>query len=349
MSILLAYSFDQLIDDDLDILKLFEVMSSTGHFSIQSGRYGGLALESVGSASAASRNMYKNLNTTAMTFTIGADIQMGAGLSSEGVAARPIISLFDSNDSGQCSLCVTPSGELGLYRGQASTLLGTLTAAIFDTTNASWHHVELTVTVADGAGGSFEIFADGVSVKSVSGVDTKGTAVANVTRLYVGSMIGTGTHASVRFDNLIVQDTINPLGPLYASQLTLQSDSAEDDFTPSTGGDNYAVVDELPFSETDYMSSSGSGDGQRFNLSALPDDPISIEFVQVVWKATKMAGGPRTIKGTVEKAGDVGNGSVQPVYIESEFQFARFPLDPDTSAAWTTAGIAAMTAGVEIA
>ncbi len=140
------------------------------------------------------------------------------------------------------TLAVTINGEIEVYNG--ATLLGKTggtagaTAPLADN---QWHYVELK-GVIDAVSGSWELRIDGAHSDSGSGVDTGSASdeiefVLKTTNQYL--------------DDIYIYDgegTTNNdfLGTVFVEGLLPTADGNSSDWTPSSGTDNYALIDENP-------------------------------------------------------------------------------------------------------
>jgi hypothetical protein len=104
--------------------------------------------------------------------------------------------------------------------------------------------------------------------------------------------------------------------------------------TPSTGGNRWAVIDEIPASTTDGTVFAEVDDEDRYGLSALPVEPGAVAALRVVAYAT-MSGGDEDevdccrvglrLGATTERSDDLAAG-LGPEYLAVH---GTFPLDPD--------------------
>jgi len=79
-------------------------------------------------------------------------------------------------------------------------------------------------------------------------------------RIYCGA-----SYREWYFDDM-VWGNLGYLGDLRCVELRPDADTGQDDFTPSTGTDNYAMVDETPASDSDYNETSTDGDADELDL-----------------------------------------------------------------------------------
>lgn len=88
----------------------------------------------------------------------------------------------------------------------------------------------------------------------------------------------TGTSAYV--DDVVIDNSEWPGAP-YVYVLQPDADGVTNDWSPSTGSDNYAVVDEIPASTTDYVETDTDEDVDLYTFENLPDSddwtPLSVQ------------------------------------------------------------------------
>ena len=179
------------------------------------------------------------------------------------------------------------------------------------------------------------------NVEVCSAVSCSSDAYLNITkiRLYlattsgvIGGVIGEYMYA----DDIVIDDSDWPGSP-FIYGLTPTGDGATTEWDPSTGTDHYPLVDEIPASSTDYVSSTTSGEVELYTFSNLPDTDVwSVNSVQVSAYA-KTPGPPEDeyLQLGVRHAG--ANYFGAPVQLSTDFtQHATiFENNPLTGSAWT--------------
>jgi hypothetical protein len=116
-------------------------------------------------------------------------------------------------------------------------------------------------------------------------------------------------------------------------------------WTPLTGTDNYAMVDDLPpNADTDYNSSVTPGNIDLQQFPVLPVTPDSIFCVSHFMGARKEEAGTRTIASVTNRTGD-HVGVNQNLSTSYDWYYDHRLVDPETNAAWTVANRAATSFG----
>jgi len=204
-----------------------------------------------------------------------------------------------------------------------------------------WHFIELKATIRTGVNGSYELVVNGVSLLSASGVNTADTAADGASVLQFNWGGGAGT----RFDDIYACDNTGGvhddfLGDKVVLGILPTADGATNDWIPSTGSDNYAMVDDTAtVPNVDYVASNVDGDIDLYefgNLTEMADDG-TLDAVMVVLSAAMLSSGTRELKVRVRASG--GSTADSATITVSSKTTLGFPVcydeDPVALAAWT--------------
>ncbi len=253
----------------------------------------------------------------------------------------------DSANADQFAVTIAGDGLIRLRRGGVSGTIVATSAAAF--TTDTWNTFKIVVTLREAASaGRVQVFANGSAVAAVdtgAGVDCRNTAIND---FFSVTLSGGGASHVNYFDDFYWTSTgLIPDEPLFIPGLDPTSDTATVQFTPSTGADAYAVIDENPVSTADYNETTVAGDEDRLNLSNLPGTPVSVLAVKVAAHGTG-DGTLTNLRTLVESNGSTTYGTNQPVASGSySTVYDIYETDPSGGAAWTPARIDAMIAGYE--
>lgn len=136
------------------------------------------------------------------------------------------------------------------------------------------------------------------------------------------------------------------LGELRGDLMLPDAPGANQAFTPSTGTDHEAVIDEVPPSAADYLESSVTGDKDTHTVTPLTgiDNIVAVQINNWFFKsdAGYAAGRSLLISGATEATGETLAAPLDPIY-----QLDTWELDPNTAAAWTLANVNAIEIGTE--
>ena len=216
-----------------------------------------------------------------------------------------------------------------------------------------WHYVELKISW--GASASAEIRLDGLTVGSVSGVDTRSHASdPGYNQLCIGAPITVASGMAIYIDDFYLCNTSgatnnNFLGPISVYTLYPTSNGAINQFTPTGAVNNWEAVKEQNHdSNATYVASSSPNASDRYNVTDIGAvSPSTIYGVTVNSWSIKMEASGRQIRHNVTVGGNTANGSaVTPTvgtYMHAQELFATNP----SGGSWTKADVDAMEIGIE--
>jgi hypothetical protein len=254
------------------------------------------------------------------------------------------ISLLDASGE-QLTVNVAADGTIEVRRGSSSgTILSASASGVMLVT--TWNYLELKATINDTTG-SYELRVDGAVVLSGSGVDTKNQSTATVTRVQVGAG---GNHA---IDDWYILDTAGSapwndfLGPVQSLARMPTSEGTTIEWTPSTGTNNAALLDEVPANDdTDYNSAASAS---LLDLLNHTDVPVGSTIIGVSQRALvrKTDAGVASLKlvAYVDSTEYAGSS----VAIADTYTYIKrlYETNPDTAAQWDEAGVNAAEFGYE--
>jgi hypothetical protein len=154
--------------------------------------------------------------------------------------------------------------------------------------------------------GVVRILLNDVEVLNLTGQNTQasGNAFATLHRFGDGTVFGGSTGWAVYIDDFVFNDpagSVNNgfLGDVRVKWCPALAEGAQSDYTPSSGTDNAAMVDETPANDdTDYIESSTVGHIDYVTVSVSPAIPTgsTIHAIGVVTQDKKTDGGTRTAR-----------------------------------------------------
>lgn len=232
------------------------------------------------------------------TLVVGFGLRKGSTDS----GSNTFVTFIDSATS-QVGLRINNDGSIAVYRGgsTASTQLGSTSAAGVIPTNA-YVYVEFKV-VFHASAGSFEVWVDGASIISASGLDTTNTANDSADRVRFGN-----TAVSQDIDDLYIDDaTEHGICKVEHQKPNAAGTFAE--FTPSAGSNWQNVDEQAHDSDTTYNSTTTTGHRDSFNHTDLVTATGDVIAIQHIYVARKDDVGVREIaelhvQGGSEYAGD---------------------------------------------
>lgn len=250
------------------------------------GRFGG-------AAASANGPMYAYGGAAITTAVMGFAYRPAVGtMAVLGTAARLIVQISGADGVTHLTAMFTTTGQVELRRGTtAGTVIATGTPNFVDNT---WMYVEAKATIHDTTG-SFTLKIDGTTAVSFSG-DTKNAGTAPELSQFVYG----GNNSSTLIDDAYLLDTSGPapyndfLGDCKIETLVPNGAGASTQLTPSTGN-NWAAVDELPASATDYVGSATVGLKDTYAFTDLTTTSGTVFAVQVGVAALKPDAGVAAI------------------------------------------------------
>lgn len=253
----------------------------------------------------------------------------------------------DAGGTLHANFIINANGSISIRRG--STVVATSVATGLLVVGA-WNYFEFTSTISDTVGVA-EVRLNGVVVVTFTG-DTKNAGTG--TNIDTVEVVGITGANNCWVDDLYILNDLGsapynaPLGDVRVYNSVPTGAGANTGLTPSTGA-NWAAVDELPPSATDFVSGSTVGTKDTYALADLPAGVGTIFGVQVVALAKKTDAGARSIKPLVRTGGTDYAGSTVALSVSDASIIDTRQVSPNTSAAWTVANVNALEAGVEIA
>jgi hypothetical protein len=265
-----------------------------------------------------------------------------------GTVAALGLQLLDAT-TAQCTVVFESSGNIVLKSGGANgTVLATYTSAF---AQSVWAHFQIKVVI-NNTTGSISVRKNGATSDSysASSLNTRGGTSNNYANKVAIVSGNTGSSTPIVDDLLVFNDSgAAPntwVGDVRALQLMPSGDTAQKDFSRSTGSTNCTLVDEAQQNgDTDYVFSSTSGQEDLYDLADLTATPTSIIGVQSRMFAKKSDTGSR--QGQIRvKSGATEVGGTDTALSTSYAWLNRVDtVDPNTSAAWTASAVNALQVG----
>lgn len=262
--------------------------------------------------------------------------------------------------SGQSQVDLTlNAGTLTI--GNQFFFVSSVTAITIDV----WNYIEVKVTGLTGsptcAAGSIKVRINGVEVISVpanqrtSGDITAGSLA--MSRIILGGGTGTTDANDVYVDDLYVCNGSGSanntfLGDCRIELLKPTADGANKQFTPDTGTDNFARIDEaFEDGDTSYVSSNTVTDTDTYTFGDLSTDFATIKAIQVNIVARKDDIGSRLIASAIKSGSTTyDHGIENPFGLGDSYsqQSDVWDTDPNGNIPWTSTTVNAMEVGVKL-
>jgi hypothetical protein len=311
---------------------------SSDKFYVGAGRVGGKSLDLTYSIS------LLHLKSPQLNNTDGTACILGMAINSPliGSTSISILSVYDQNGDINCYLKVAPSGHLEVVRSPTTVVATSTKPIIFD----AWNYIEWQIEISDSA--TTIVKLNGETILSATGIDTKYEAGA--TRVEKFGLYSTNYGALI--DDLYILNmnatgASDFLGPIVVSSIRPTSDDTSD-WTPSTGTDNYAMVDEvISDDDTTYVATSTSG---HYDIYGYGDLTYSTAIPGMVLKSEVRddAAASPSVYNVIESGTTTSDGTSAVVSSATYTGVVRVSeTDPDTAAAWSAAGVNAANFGLK--
>lgn len=335
MSLLFMDGFDH-VGTAYDFLK-WDVISSTTslYFGAGYGRTGGWGMYMQYDG-----RYIRKYFPDSSTVIVGCAIMYTGSLSGD-----PCISLYDD---GALQISVVPNGGGGFTVKRGSTELGDSTSGIC--LQSTWMYLELKVVFSDTVG-VIELRANGVEVLNLTGIDTVATGNASADALALSCF----SNSNCYYDDLYICDTTGTentdfLGDVTITTLYPTSDGNSSDFTPSTGVDNYATVDDAQLlNETDYNTATVIGNKDTFGMTTL-DGNAPILAVQTVAAVNNLTTGTINVRGISRSGATPADNEGSDFALSQTVKAAMdiFEKEPTDDVAWDVAKVNAAEFGIKV-
>jgi hypothetical protein len=256
----------------------------------------------------------------------------------------------DSGATQHLSVLRNASGLLELRRGgTGGTLLATGTTVI---PTSAWAHLQLRATIAD-SGGIAQVRLNGASAPEI---DFTGDTKNGGTNSTIDRVAWASTSSGYGITDTVLLTTAGSVNNSWPGDCRVQTliPSGNGNSSQGVGSDadsvnNYLLVDESPFSTTDYVGVTTDGNGDTYALSDLDSGTSTVKAVQVNLHAAKSDAGAKSIKRRVRSGATTYAGSAVVLSTSYATVTEILETDPATSTAWTPSGVNALEAGFEAA
>lgn len=277
-----------------------------------------------------------------------ATVIMGFGFRTAAIPSSPrYLANFLDAGTNQLGLRINADGTLSIYRGQ-SVLLGSSVSAI---SAGTWYWVEFKALINNSTG-TAEVRVNGVSWIALTGQDTQQTANATANRFNLeGSSLTT-----FYFDDFYCGDGASPASDFLGDSrivtvIASSGDGTLADFTPSSGTDNGAMVDDAtPDGDTTYNASATAGHRDSYNFAALGVSG-TVHGLQLNNIVRKSDAGARTVNGFARIGSTNYDGTNVVGPSDASYSDVReiWETSPATASAWTVSEIDGAEFGLEVA
>lgn len=281
------------------------------------------------------------------TLFIGARVRL-----TDQAQVSEIFQVWDSDGSLVLRLRHDGGQTFTVYRGNSSIATTGNVVSL-----GNWYYIELKWKLASSPNGAYDLRIDGVSASSNSATNTLDSFAGNMAFVHFGAPNG-GTNDSNQayIDDIYICDDSGSLnntflGAQIVRGFTPDAEGALNQWTPSTGTNNAALVDDLPLDTADYVESSTTGHDDLYSFQSVGATGI---------KGVRISGilglsGLSTIKSFHLQAVSNSVTADSAIMTLSSVDTAKpqggwhvFQADPNTTALWTAANINLAEFGLEL-
>lgn len=289
---------------------------------------------------------YVQVDTTG-TSLLGIILNAATNVVGSGVAICPTV-IPTSVSANSCGITfgvgtafnsyrVTINPDLGFSVWEGTTLRGSSAPNLWAINSYYWLEVKAINNAA--GGGAFEVRLNGETILAVTGL----TIANQFTRVAIGKSTNGGSDACF-FDDWIVWDNSGAINNDFLGErrcvTTMPSgDTLEADWTPSTGTSGFAMIDESPPSDADYIQANTAGDISEFSKASIGIDTNDVAGVVVVTRALKTDAGANSFRIGLNSAGFVSNGAEKLPNTTVGYFADIFQRNPNGDIPWTRAAI----------
>lgn len=249
-----------------------------------------------------------------------------------------LFALRDQTNVAQCRILLGTDGALEARRG--TTVLGRTIPIIGA---GAYQHIEVYAKASNSVG-AIEIRVDEVTRLNLTGIDTVATANVEFSQWAFGHEIN-GSSAMIDFADMYANDTTSDgsgcdtfIGDVKSGWFSVNADTAQADFTLSSGAVGYSLLSEEPANDSTYIDTASPTAQSDFGLEDGPANMSEILTVRPALRAMKDDAGTCTIAPSIISNGDKAVVSDQPITTAFAYYDSNVPVDPDTGVPWTPSG-----------
>ena len=268
--------------------------------------------------------------------------------------------LADPANNDQIIFTLGTDGAIVVYRSGANAPGSTFTATLLGRTvpiigAGAYQHIEIYAKAGNGSDGAIEIRVDEVTRLNLTGIDTVFTSNVEFSQAKWGRYLNGATiPGAIDLVDVYCNDTTDDssgcntfVGDVKSGVIMVNADTAQADFTLSSGVSGYELLDETPPNDSDYITTAGTTAESDFGLADTPANISEILTVRPFDRAWKDDAGTAEIAPNLKSNAVKATVSGQPITTAPAYYDSNVPLNPDTGAPWTGAELDAALRVVE--
>lgn len=349
MALLFIDGFDHYDDANY---KYNDVPGTMTNMEFVTGRFGDYAFgtKTSGNSDGATRN----LDVTSTELYVG--FAWYGTILNQASVTEFLLRLRNSTDGVAHNIRWGASGEVQICSSGSGTVLAQSSAGAVSA--AKWQFIEVYYKPLT-SGGVTTVWVDNTQVVTYTGNNT--VTVEAVDAIQILPTISNSGQSPIYVDDLYVLNTtgtvnISRLGDCRVITLPANADTTRNDFTPLTGTDNYAMVDEVPIidDDTSYVENGTVGAIDRYTSDTLTSNATYtsgavLHGIQNTVCAKKTDTATRKYKSSLSSGTTLKEDGIEHALSTTYFcDVDLYDVDPNTSAAWTEAAIDAVKFGFKL-
>ena len=248
--------------------------------------------------------------------------------------------VFGGNPDGSIAAYRSNTGDMGNAGavGSAVTLLGTSAPGLIAEGQA--FAFKGFVTVSDTVG-VVQVWLNGVEVLTLTGVDTRNESTDTITALSWGCTWRNSVSGLLYVEDFWCGSEMLP-GDRRVDVHYPIADGADADWTPSAGGDHYAMVDEAtPDDDTTTITATAVDSRDTFQVEDFKNPGGAIDGLVVVAVGKRADANSAQFATCVRSGGTTYDGTPIGITTIYEHHKQAYTQDPGTAAAWAEAAFGA--------
>lgn len=254
----------------------------------------------------------------------------------------------DSDNWAVITLAVSSTGQVVLWSSSVDEG-AILASSAPEVSTGSFQHFECNCVFEDGTG-AVEVRLNGVTVLNATGVSTRthwtpfGDSTSLPAQVALGRASGTSTGGvDIRITDYMERDAEGYQNTTFVGEKSLvlvvpNGDTAQEDWIPSTGSSSFAMVDNIPPNDAQFLAGANDGDRTDLALENLGGTVVSIVGVVVKSRQWKTDAGTATTAIGMVSGGDEEQSATRALTTAPTYYTDVFETDPDTGALWTPSG-----------
>lgn len=278
------------------------------------------------------------------TIGMGAHVYVNSYVNADSSRGHSVFHLKSGAGTGILFLNFLSTGALQV---RAGSVIG---AALATSANVMAldviYHVEMKVFLHASLG-TVEVRVNGVVWINATGLNTLQSLTVGQVGMGAGNF-ASGQSVDMYWDNLFVWDGTGSVNNDFLSDCVVETllpnaDTADADWTKSSGTDGFNLINDVPANISNYIEAANVGDESIFELTNLSTTAYTIKGVMAVTNAQKTTSGASTIEVGIE-TNNVQSMSAGQALTQSVLGYKSHMVEqnPDTAAAWTPAEVNAI-------